>query len=94
LFSADVLNPSVVVAAIHRSEVSGDDLVTISAKPDGVGGCISALDCEGRTIWIADAHRDDGSRFIVHADEKLTAFLELESVIKTGRYNRCVKEKL
>jgi hypothetical protein len=36
----------------------------------------------GRTIWIADAHRDDGKRFIVRADEKLTAFLELESVIR------------
>jgi hypothetical protein len=33
----------------------------------------------GRTIWIADAHRDDGMRFVVRADEKLTAFLELES---------------
>jgi hypothetical protein len=39
------------------------------------------VDSEGRTIWIADAHRDDGKRFVVHADEKLTAFLELESVI-------------
>jgi hypothetical protein len=37
---------------------------------------------EGRTIWIADAHRDDGKRFVVHADEKLTAFLELESQLK------------
>jgi hypothetical protein len=37
---------------------------------------------EGRTIWIADAHRDDGKRFVVHADEKLTAFLELESAIR------------
>jgi hypothetical protein len=42
--------------------------------------CISAVDSEGRTIWIADAHRGDGKRFIVHADEKLTAFLELEKV--------------
>jgi hypothetical protein len=33
----------------------------------------------GRTIWIADAHRDDGKRFVVHADEKLTAFVDLES---------------
>jgi hypothetical protein len=30
-----------------------------------------------RTIWIADAHRGDGKRLIVRADEKLTAFLEL-----------------
>ena len=26
-------------------------------------------------IWIADAHRGDGERFIVRADEKLTIFL-------------------
>jgi hypothetical protein len=44
-------------------------------------GWVSALDLEGRTIWIADAHRD-GKRFIVHADEILTAFLELESAIR------------
>ena len=45
-------------------------------------GYVSALDSEGRTIWIVDAHRDDGKRFVVHADEKLTAFVELESVIR------------
>jgi len=39
-------------------------------------GWVSAVDCEGRTIWIADAHRDDGRRFIVHTDKKLTAFLD------------------
>jgi hypothetical protein len=33
-------------------------------------------------IWIADAHRTDGKRFIVRADEKLTAFLELESALQ------------
>jgi hypothetical protein len=26
---------------------------------------VSALDSRGRTIWIADAHRGDGQRFIV-----------------------------
>jgi len=31
------------------------------------------------TIFVADAHRSDGKRFIVHADEKLTTFVELES---------------
>ena len=29
----------------------------------------------GRTIWIADAHRGDGKRFVVRADNKLTVFL-------------------
>jgi hypothetical protein len=44
-------------------------------------GYVSAIDSNWRTIWIADAHRDDGKRFIVHADDKLTAFLELERAI-------------
>jgi hypothetical protein len=43
-------------------------------------GCVSAIDSCGRTIWVADAHRGDGNRF-VHA-EKLTAFLEFESAIR------------
>jgi hypothetical protein len=45
-------------------------------------GCVSALDSYGRTIWIADAHRGDGKRFVVRVDEKLTAFLELESAVR------------
>ena len=44
-------------------------------------GCVSAIDSNGRTISIADAHRD-GKRFVVHAEEKLTAFIELESAIR------------
>ena len=46
-------------------------------------GCVSALDSRGRTIWIADAHRGDGKRFVVRADEKLTAFVELEREVLT-----------
>jgi hypothetical protein len=45
-------------------------------------GYVSAVDSQGRTIWIVDAHRGDGKRFVVYADEKLTAFLELESAIE------------
>jgi len=44
-------------------------------------GCVSPLDSNGRTIWIADAHRDDRKRFVVRAEEKLTAFVELEAAI-------------
>jgi len=46
---------------------------------------VSAIDSHGRTIWIADATRSDGKRFIVRVDEKLTAFLELESAIRDVR---------
>jgi hypothetical protein len=41
-------------------------------------GCVSALDSNGRTIFVADAHRSDGKVFVARADEKLSAFMELE----------------
>jgi hypothetical protein len=46
-------------------------------------GCVSAIDSCGRTIWIVDAHRGDGRRFIVRADEILSAFIELERQVLT-----------
>jgi hypothetical protein len=56
-------------------ETIADDL----SKAGWSWRCLSTVDREGRTIWIVDAHRDDGQRFVVHADEKRTAFLELEA---------------
>jgi len=44
---------------------------------------VSAVDSHGRTIWIADAHRGDGKRFVMRADEKLTAVLELKSAVQS-----------
>ena len=41
-------------------------------------GCVSTINSNGQTIFVADAHRDDGKRFVAHADEKLTAFLYLD----------------
>jgi hypothetical protein len=40
-------------------EISADNL----SKPGFSWGCVSAIDSNGRTIWIADAHRGDGKRF-------------------------------
>jgi hypothetical protein len=45
-------------------------------------GCVSAIDSNWRTIWIVDAHRDNGKRFVVRADDKLTVFLEPERVTR------------
>ena len=50
-------------------------------------GCVSTIDSNGRTIWIVDAHREDGKRFVARADEKLTAFLELEAAIRAVAYH-------
>jgi hypothetical protein len=45
-------------------------------------GCSSQIDSTGRALFTADAHRDNARRFIVIADEKLTAFLELENITR------------
>jgi hypothetical protein len=36
--------------------------------------------------WIVDAHRE-GRRYIVHSDELLSAFLELEATLRQFAYN-------
>ena len=57
------------------------EIITGNLKKTGFSvSWVSALDDCGRTVWIVDAHRD-GKRFVVHADEKLTAFLELERAV-------------
>ena len=33
-------------------------------------------------IFVADAHRGDGKRFVVRSEEKLTVFLELERITR------------
>ena len=30
--------------------------------------CVSGIDFEGRTVFVVDAHRDPGKRFVVRAD--------------------------
>ena len=65
------------VVCVKNWEVIADNL----SKAGWSWGCVSAIDSAGRTIWITDAHRDNGQRFIVHADDKLTGFLELERAV-------------
>jgi hypothetical protein len=62
-------------------EVIADNL----SKAGWSWGCVSAVDSKRRTIFIADAHRGDNRRFIVCADERLTAFMELEAAIWGGQ---------
>jgi hypothetical protein len=59
-------------------EIIADNL----SKAGWSWGCVATVDSNGRTIFVADAHRDDGKRFVVHADEKLTAFVGLESALR------------
>jgi hypothetical protein len=59
-------------------EIIADNL----SKAGWSGGCVSNTDHEGRQFLVAAAEREDAGRFIVHADEKRTAFLELEKITR------------
>jgi hypothetical protein len=59
-------------------EVIADNL----SKAGWSWDCVATVDSNGQTIFVADAHRDNGKRFIVTADEKLRAFLELQRVTR------------
>jgi hypothetical protein len=71
-----------IVSARRRTntrewEIIGDNL----SEAGWSWGCVAAVDSQGRTMFTVDAHRD-GKHFVVRADEKLTAFLELESATR------------
>jgi hypothetical protein len=66
-------------------EIIADNL----SKSGWSWGCVATVDSKGRTIFVADAHRGDGKRFVVHADETLTAFMELEAAISGSLLTRC-----
>ena len=59
-------------------EIIADNL----SKAGWSWGYISSTDEEGRQFCVAAAERDDAGRFIVRADELLTAFVELESSVQ------------
>jgi hypothetical protein len=51
---------------LKSSEIIG----TISAKPVGAGAAFAAVDSNGQPVFAADAHRDDGTRFIVNTGNR------------------------
>jgi hypothetical protein len=71
-----------IAASLRRNLEVCNNIADNVSKAGWSLGCVSAVDSKGRTIWIADAHRGDGKRSVVDADEKLTAFVELESAIR------------
>jgi hypothetical protein len=65
-------------------EIIADNL----SKAGWSWGWVAAVDSQGRTILVADAHRGDRKRYVMRADEKLTTFLELESVTSRGHLSQ------
>jgi hypothetical protein len=67
------------IERMEHWEIIADNL----SKAGWSWGCVEAIDRDVRTLWIVDAHRGDGRRFIVRADDKLSAFVELERQVLT-----------
>jgi hypothetical protein len=74
------VDPTAANKTLVLFEKHGEIIADNLSKAAWSLGWASAIDVEGRTIWIVDAH-GYGKRFIVRADEKPTALVELERKI-------------
>ena len=71
------------MSAIARNRMKNWEVIADNLSKAGWSwGCVSAIDSSGRTIWIVDAHRGNGKRFVVRVEDKLTAFIENESATR------------
>jgi hypothetical protein len=75
LFSLSRIQLAIYVC-LHRASLREDTRGAIFLS-SGHG------DNHSPSIRIADARRDDGRRFVVRANEILTAFMELEAAIRS-----------
>ena len=63
---------------VRHWEIIADNL----SKAGWSWGYASVVDSNERMICIADAHRDDGKRFVERADEKVDRVLEKAAAIR------------
>jgi hypothetical protein len=68
-------------------EIIADNL----SKAGWSWGCVATMDREGRTIFVADAHRDDGKRFVARADEELRFAIRWQSSTSQRQEMACSK---
>jgi hypothetical protein len=55
---------------------------------------LTSATAQSASIVVADAHGDDGKLFVVHADEKLTVFMELEAAIRARQSAGRIAERV
>ena len=71
------------MSAIARNRMKDWEVIADNLSKAGWSwGCVSAIDSSGRTIWMGTHIADDRKRFVVRADEKLSAFVELELAMR------------
>ena len=76
--------PTVAYKTLVLFEKHGEIIADNLSKAGLSWGCVSTINSSGQTIFVADAHCDDGHRFIVRPDEKLTALIELKSTVSNA----------
>jgi hypothetical protein len=70
------------LAIVQLQESKGNADVTIAQSLQGHSPALYRVAQFSRDErWIAHAHRDDGKRYVVRADEKLTAFVERQRAV-------------
>ena len=80
----------------HAGHSLANELICLPHLEHGIkaiGGSVVTRSCcrcqipfkPSQLINIADAHRSEGKRYLVHADVKLTAFVELERSVWPSR---------
>ena len=67
------------IRRVKSREIIADNL----SKAGWSWGCVATINPKGQTIFVADAHRDDGRRFIVQSDDKFSGFIEPEREMLT-----------
>ena len=72
--------PSLVFSGFFGAKLQKTSRCLQRHRNTAVGAVSQLWIPTGERSVVVDANRGHGQRFVVHADEKLTAFLELEKV--------------
>jgi len=84
-FSAGLLaNKATAPALLQRSGVKYWEIVANQLSEAGWTWGHVRFVRDGQYLDLVDAHRSDGKRHIVCADDKLSAFLELQRILNDG----------
>ncbi len=84
-FSAGLLaNKATAPALLQRSGVKYWEIVANQLSEAGWTWGHVRFVRDGQYLDLVDAHRGDGKRHIVCADDKLSAFLELQRILNDG----------
>jgi hypothetical protein len=71
------------ICRVKYRQILASEIIADRLRASGLSwACSSQVDATGRMLYTANAYSNDGKRFTVISDDKLTAFLELERVTR------------